>query len=117
MEVFDEYLEMTNSPSAPWYVVNAKSRKWAELQVLETLTEGIEIALQNKALAVPLLQNVFPLVKMPKLDEIPLDEKVDEKEYKAADMEKEFHNQISVIRQLPFKPADAVKPHFIFPFA
>ena len=68
---FDEYLEMTNSPSAPWYVVNAKSRKWAELQVLETLTEGIDIAMQNKSLAVPLLQNVFPLVKMPKLEEIP----------------------------------------------
>ncbi len=99
MEVFDEYLEMTNSPSAPWYVVNAKSRKWAELQVLETLTEGIEIALQNKALAVPLLQNVFPLVKMPKLDEIPLDEKVDEKEYKAQleslqDHLRDLHNRL-----------------------
>lgn len=99
MEVFDEYLEMTNSPSAPWYVVNAKSRKWAELQVLETLTEGVEIALQNKALAVPLLQNVFPLVKMPKLDEIPLDEKVDEKEYKAQleslqDHLRDLHNRL-----------------------
>lgn len=82
MEVFDHYLEMTNSPSAPWYIVNAKSRKWAELQVLETLTEGIEIALQNRALAVPLLQNVFPLVKMPKLEEIPLDRAAGEKEYK-----------------------------------
>lgn len=82
LEVFDEYLEMTNSPSAPWYVVNAKSKKWAELQVLETLTEGIDIALQNKSLAVPLLQNVFPLVKMPKLSEIPLDVRVDDEEYK-----------------------------------
>ncbi len=82
MEVFEHYLEMTNAPSAPWYIVDAESRKWAELQVLETLTEGIEIALQNKSLAVPLLQNVFPLVKMPKLDEIPLDMEVTEKEYK-----------------------------------
>ena len=82
MEVFEHYLKMTNAPSAPWYIVDAESRKWAELQVLETLTEGIEIALQNKSLAVPLLQNVFPLVKMPKLDEIPLDMEVTEKEYK-----------------------------------
>ena len=82
MEVFEHYLKMTNAPSAPWYIVYAESRKWAELQVLETLTEGIEIALQNKSLAVPLLQNVFPLVKMPKLDEIPLDMEVTEKEYK-----------------------------------
>lgn len=91
MEVFDEYLEMTNSPSAPWYVVNAKSRKWAELQVLETLTEGIDIAMQNKSLAVPLLQNVFPLVKMPKLEEIPLDVRVDDKEYKVQLEELQSH--------------------------
>lgn len=39
MEVFEHYLEMTNAPSAPWYIVDAESRKWAELQVLETLTE------------------------------------------------------------------------------
>lgn len=99
MEVFDHYLEMTNAPSAPWYIVNAESRKWAELQVLETLTEGIEIALQNKALAVPLLQNVFPLVQMPKLDEIPLDIVVEEKEYKEelANLQKrlrDLHNRL-----------------------
>ncbi len=99
MEVFDEYLEMTNAPSAPWYIVNAKSRKWAELQVLETLTEGIDIALQNKSLAVPLLQNVFPLVKMPKLNEISLDERVDEKEYKEQleslqDHLRDLHNRL-----------------------
>ena len=82
MEVFDRYLENTNSPSAPWYIVDAKSRKWAELQVMETLTEGIDIALQNSALAVPLLQNVFPLVKMPRLEDIPLDVMIAEEEYK-----------------------------------
>lgn len=81
-EVFDRYLEETSSPSAPWYVIDAKSKKWAELQVLETLTQGIDIALQNHALAVPLLQNVFPLVKIPKLAEIPLDKMIEETEYK-----------------------------------
>lgn len=82
MEVFDEYLEKTNRPSAPWYVVDAQSRKWAELQVLEVLTEGIEAALQNKALAVPIPQNIFPLVKMPKLEEIPLNMTVEKDVYK-----------------------------------
>lgn len=82
LETYDRYLEATNAPSAPWYVVDAKSRKWAELQVLETLTEGIEIALQNSALAVPLLQNVFPLVRMPRLAEIPLDKTMEEAAYK-----------------------------------
>ena len=64
---FDSYLRSTNLPSAPWYIVDAKSAKWAELQVLETLTQGIEIALNNSSMAVPLLQNVFPLEKMPLL--------------------------------------------------
>lgn len=83
LDIYDRYLEDTNASSAPWYIVDAKSKKWAELQVLETLTEGIEIALQNSALAVPLLQNVFPLVKQPKLAEIPLDKEIENAEYKA----------------------------------
>lgn len=81
-KVFDRYLEDTHAPSAPWYVIDARSSRWAELQALEFLTQGIEIALQNESLAVPLLQNVFPLVKMPKLAEVDLDQKIEEKEYK-----------------------------------
>ncbi len=99
LEVFDRYLEDTNTPSAPWYVIDAKSKKWAELQALEILTQGIEIALQNQSLAVPLLQNVFPLVKMPKLSEIALDPAVEEKEYKEEldklqSQLKELHNRL-----------------------
>jgi len=99
LEVFDRYLEDTNTPSAPWYVIDAKSKKWAELQALEILTQGIEIALQNQSLAVPLLQNVFPLVKMPKLSEIALDPVVEEKEYKEEldklqGQLKELHNRL-----------------------
>ncbi len=73
LDVYDSYLEDTNMPSAPWYIIDAQTRKWTELQLLETLTQGIEIALNNHALSVPLLQNVFPLVPMPKLSDIPLD--------------------------------------------
>ena len=68
MHVFDRYLNDTNSPADPWYIVDAKNRKWAELQVLETLVSGIETALKNSNLAVPLLQNVFPLEKIPQLE-------------------------------------------------
>lgn len=81
-EVFGRYMEDTNTPSAPWYVIDSKSKKWAELQVLEMLTQGIEIAMQNRAMAAPLLQNIFPLQKMPKLSEIPLDKSMEEKEYR-----------------------------------
>ena len=97
--VFDCYLEDTNTPSAPWYILDSKSKKWAELQALEILTQGIEIAMQNRNLAVPLLQNVFPLEKMPKLAEVPLDKKADEATYKEEldalqDRLKELHNRL-----------------------
>ena len=83
-KVFDRYLADTNMSTSPWYIIDAKDKKWAELQVTETLVSGIEIAMQNHAHSVPLLQNVFPLVKMPKLKDIELDGKViEEDEYKA----------------------------------
>ncbi len=82
LEAFDRYLDDTNTPSAPWYIIDAKSKKFAELQVMETLCMGIETALHNESLAVPLLQNVFPLVKMPKLKDVPLDKTLSETEYK-----------------------------------
>lgn len=99
LDVFDRYMEDTNTPAAPWYIIDAKSRKWAQLQALETLTQGIEIALQNQSLAVPLLQNVFPLVKMPKLSEISLDQVIEEREYKEEldklqNQLKELHNRL-----------------------
>lgn len=83
LDIFDRYLDATDSPSVPWYVVDAGSKKWAELQVLEILTEGIDIAMQNRSLAVPILQNVFPLAKVPKLSEISLEDKtISDEEYK-----------------------------------
>ena len=82
LEVFDKYLRDTNVAGAPWYIVDAEEKKWAQLQVLETLCSGIDIALQNESLAVPLLQNVFPLVKMPRLDEVSLDKTIGEDAYK-----------------------------------
>lgn len=82
MDVFDDYLSETNMPQAPWYIIDASGRKWARLQMLELLNQGIETALTNASLSVPLLQNVFPLVRMPKLSEIPLDKTIDTEEYR-----------------------------------
>ena len=82
LDTFDRYLDDTNTPSAPWYIIDSKSKKFAELQVMETLCMGIETALHNESLAVPLLQNAFPLVKMPKLKDVPLDKTMGEEEYK-----------------------------------
>lgn len=40
------------------------------------------MALANNAMAVPILQNVFSMEKMPLLSEIPLDKTIGEDEYK-----------------------------------
>src|SRR5699024_8489458 len=75
-KVYDRYLKDTNMSTSPWYIVDAKNKKWAELQVLETLVSNIEVGLQNQMHSVPILQNVFPLVKMPKLQDVELEGKV-----------------------------------------
>ena len=82
LAVFDRYLNDTNVSADPWYIVDAKDKKWAELQVLETLVSGIDTALKNSAMAVPLLQNVFPLEKIPKLEEVSLDKMLTVEEYR-----------------------------------
>ncbi len=82
-DIFEKYLEDTDNSAAPWYIVDAKSEKWTLLQVFERMNEGIDIALQNSSLAVPLLQNTFPLQKMPKLSEVSLEGKeLTDEEYK-----------------------------------
>lgn len=81
-EVYDQYLEDTSSACAPWYVIPADSRKWAELQILDYMTSAIDVALKNHILSVPLPQNVFPLLDMPRLCQIPLDKSIEEDVYR-----------------------------------
>jgi polyphosphate:AMP phosphotransferase len=100
MDVFDRYLSDTNQSRAPWYIIDATEKKWAELQVLQFLNQGIDTALKNHAMNVPILQNTFPMHKLPKLSEISLTDKVmsDEEydiELKALQKElKELNNKV-----------------------
>lgn len=83
LSVYDQYLFDTNLPTAPWYLIDSKNKKWAQLQVLEMLDKGIEVALANNKQAVPILQNTFPLNVTPKLSEISLaDKTMTEEEYR-----------------------------------
>ena len=82
VDVYKQYLCDTNQSTAPWYLIDAKHKKWAELQVLEILVSGIDTALKNSNLAVPLLQNAFPLEPIPSLCDISLDKKISQEEYK-----------------------------------
>ena len=83
VKVFSQYMSDTNASTSPWYIIDASERKWAELQVLETMISNIQVALQNQAHSVPILQNVFPLEQIPRLSEIELkDKELEEAEYK-----------------------------------
>ena len=98
-EVYDQYLCDTDHSSAPWYIVDAKDKKWAQLQVLETIVQGIDTAFANIALSVPLLQNAFPLKPIPKLSEVSLDKELSDEEYeRLLDMYQkrlgELHNEL-----------------------
>lgn len=83
MDVFNQYLIDTNVSVAPWHIIDAKNKKWAKLQVIEILCDAINTALQNEHIAVPISQNVFPLVPMPKLADVSFaDAKMPQEEYK-----------------------------------
>lgn len=99
MEVFEQYLCDTNQSTAPWYLIDAKNKRWAQLQVTEFLVEGIHTALKNTNIAVPILQNSFPLVPAPKLSEVDLNRKLSENEYRTLLDQyqgrlKQLHNEI-----------------------
>ena len=105
LEVYDRYLRDTNRSSAPWYIIDSKDRAWATLQVLEFLNSGIETAIQNRGLAAPIRQNVFPLRRTVPLAEIPLDKELGDEEYRRELKElqgrlSELHNQV-YLRRIP----------------
>ncbi len=83
VDVYDDYLEATNQFIAPWYFIDSKNKKWAELQITELLVKNIGTALQNSSYTAPLLQNTFPLVTMKPLSEISLDKKIPDDKYDA----------------------------------
>lgn len=80
-KVYDRYLEDTNNPSAPWYIIDASQKKWAELQILRFLNQSIETALKNHDLAHPIRQNIFPLNPIPKLADFDLSKTLTDEEY------------------------------------
>ena len=49
LDVYERYLLDTNRSTAPWYIINAKDHKFAVLQVLQFLNQGIDTALKNSA--------------------------------------------------------------------
>lgn len=100
IDVYDQYLFDTNLPTAPWYLIDSTNKKWAQLQVLEMLNKGIDVALTNVKHASPILQNTFPLNDIPKLKEISFEGKtMTEDEYRkelkiCQERLQELHNKL-----------------------
>ncbi len=83
LKVYETFINDTNRPNAPWYIIDAKDRKFAELTILQYLNQGIDTAIKNHSLSVPILQNSFPLRKTIKLSEVSLENKtISEADYK-----------------------------------
>ena len=82
MQVYDAYIDATNQFVAPWYFIDSKSKRWAELQMTEILVRSIDTALANGNKPVPLLQNTFPMAPIPKLADIDLNKELTEEEYR-----------------------------------
>lgn len=82
LDVYDKYLFDTNQSGNPWYLVDAKNKRWSELQVTEMLVQGIEVALANGQFAAPLLQNTFPLKQTSKLSEVELSSQMAIEDYR-----------------------------------
>ena len=90
LDVYEQYLEDTDRAAAPWYIIDASNKKWAELQVLRFLNQGIDTALKNHDLAAPIRQNVFRLNPIPKLSEVSLADKTLTKE--------EYDNELNLLQ-------------------
>ncbi len=89
-KVYDEMLEYTNTEYAPWHVVSATDRRSATLEIYRTVLDRVQSALkQREEKAVHLtpapgviLPGDFPLVSMPKLADVRLNEKLGKEKYK-----------------------------------
>ncbi len=72
-ETFSEFIHETNTASAPWHVIDGGAKGLMELQVCQLLTDGIETAIKRQEQPAEIPENIYPLVDMPKLAQVPLD--------------------------------------------
>ncbi len=78
---WDSLLDATDSPWAPWHLIDGSERA-KRLQALQVLTESIAAALEGRRAAWEIPEEPFPLLAMPKLAEVSLDQEVPEEEYR-----------------------------------
>lgn len=82
-KAYDTFLEATNTDYVPWNIIDAADEKQAQLQALNLLNKKIEQAVENEAAEPEILHKDYPLLKMKRLSQVPLDQDMTEKEYKS----------------------------------
>lgn len=97
-DVYDRYLDDTNSGGAPWCIIDTDDKKWALLQVLSFINSGIDTALKNHGKAAPIRQNVFQLLPIEDLKDIRLDKTISDEDYR-----KELKKLQKKLRELHYK--------------
>lgn len=109
LQDFEDYLEATSLPFAPWHLVDSTHRKQSEIDCLHALCAAIEEALEQKAdhcwpplhrdPAFNPLDQQFPLQPIEQLFQVKLDQQMSRKEYKQQlkhyqERLADLHNQI-----------------------
>ncbi len=100
LEAYRSFIDETNNPFAPWYVIDGSSENWAQLQALDIINEALDTAFSNSEISFPVLQNAFPLKKVPKLSSISLKDKtITEEEYdkKLDELQNRLHELHNVL--------------------
>ncbi|MCR5742880.1 MAG: phosphate--AMP phosphotransferase [Lachnospiraceae bacterium] len=98
-KVYGGYMKSTETEDCPWHVIKVKDPDQVELEVEKTLIAEIDRKLADKS-EPEIAENTFELVKMPKLSEIELKDKViSEEEYhekldKLQDELSDLHNKL-----------------------
>ncbi len=74
-EAFDDMLVKTNSPHAPWNIIEAADKAFTRYQMFSIIVNRITGALNGDKAASPVTED-FPLLPMPELADVSLDGKV-----------------------------------------
>ena len=109
LEDFEQYLDATSLPFAPWHLIDSTHRKQSEIDCLHALCAAIEGALEQKTdhcwpplhrdPAFNPLDQQFPLQPIEQLFQVKLDQQMSRKEYKQQlkhyqERLADLHNQI-----------------------
>lgn len=81
-QIYDRILEATNTGYVPWHIVDAVDKQQALLLALHILTNQINQAVENVKILPEILHRDYPLLCMPLLSQVPLDQEMTKEEYK-----------------------------------